>query len=127
MAAKKSAYLRSKILRHVTNVAAYTAPSTLYLALYRSDPTVNDTGTEVAGGSYARQAISWGTEANGAIQSNASISFPSMPGVTVTHWGIRDASTGGNLLYFGDFDIPVNVVAATAFPVASGDLSLAEL
>jgi hypothetical protein len=127
MAAQKSNYLRSKIVRHVINVAAYTAPATLYLALYTTDPTIADTGSEVTGGSYVRKAISFGTEANGAVNSNAAINFTSMPAVRVTHWGIRDASSGGNLMYFGAFDIPVDVAGGATFPVASGDLGISEL
>lgn len=126
MPALKSSYLRSKIVRHAINAASYTAPATLYLALYTSDPTVADVGIEVTGGSYSRKSISFGTEANGTVASNAIINFTSMPQVTVTHWGIRDASSGGNLLYFGAFDIPIDVAAAATLPIASGNLTLTE-
>lgn len=127
MAAQKSNYLRTKFIRHVINVTAFTAPATLYLALYTTDPTIADVGSEVTGGSYSRKAISFGTEANGTVASNAIINFTSMPAVTITHWGIRDASSGGNLLYFGAFDIPISVAAAATFPIASGDLTISEL
>lgn len=124
--AQKSTYLAGKIIDHVFNKAAYSAPSTLYLALYTSDPTIADVGTEVAGGSYSRKSIATGASSGGQIASNAAINFTSMPATTVTHWGIRDASSGGNLLYFGALDIPVAVAGGGTFSIASGDLSARE-
>lgn len=123
----KSNYLESKVLRHVINAAAYTAPATLYLALYSSDPTEADTGTELSGGSpaYARKSITFGTEANGTVANSASISV-NVPTGTATHWGIRDALTGGNLMYFGAFDVPISTTSGTPLVFAIGDLTVSE-
>lgn len=128
MASQKSAYLRSKVVRHIINAAAYTAPATLYLALYTSDPTTADTGAEISGGSpaYARKSITFGTEANGTVANTNTISVDP-PAATVTHWGIRDALTSGNLLYFGSFDIPIVTASGTPLVIAAGDLSITEL
>lgn len=123
----KSNYLQTKIVRHVINAAAYTAPATLYLALYTSDPTKADTGTEATGGTpaYARKAITFGTEANGTVANSASISVD-VPTGTITHWGIRDASSGGNLMYFDDFDVPISTTSGTPLVFAIGDLTITE-
>lgn len=123
----KSSYLRSKVVKHNTGKAAFTMPTTLYLALYTSDPTLADVGTEVTGGSYARQAVTWGTEASGVIANSVAINITNMPACTVTHWALRDASSAGNLLYFAPMDLPVVVNGGDAFPVAIGNLSVAEL
>lgn len=125
MKAMKSAYLRSKLVKHIANQSTYSPPSGLYLAIYSSDPTVSDTGTEAAGGSYARQQLSFAAESGGSIQSNTSESF-TMPAGTWTHWGIRDASSGGNLLYFGAFDIAITTSAGGTIPINSGDISITE-
>ena len=124
----KSNYLESKVLRHVINAAAYTAPATLYLALYSSDPTEADTGTELTGGTpaYARKSIAWGTEANGTVANSGSVSMD-VPTSTITHYGIRDASTAGNLLYYGAFDVPIAGVSGTPLVFAVGDITLTEL
>lgn len=127
MQAVKSAYLKNKIIKHVLGEASYTMPSNIYLALYTSNPTENDTGTEVTGGSYARQLLSFANAVGGTKTSNTSESFSSMPATTVTHWGIRDASSGGNLLYFGAFDLSVQLNAGNSFPIASGDIVLGEV
>lgn len=126
MASKKSNYLKSKIVKHVKGEASYTMPTTLYLALYTSDPTVADAGTEVAGGSYSRKSIAFATEAGGSAASNAAINFTSMPTTNVSHWGIRDASSGGNLLYFGNFDIVQGITSGQTFTIASGNVVITE-
>lgn len=127
MIAVKSTYLRNKIIKHVLGEASYTMPTNVYLALYTTNPTIADTGTEVTGGSYARQQLSFATAVNGAKTSNTSETFSSMPASTVTHWGIRDASSGGNLLYFGAFDLPIQLNAGNSLPIASGDIVIGEV
>lgn len=126
MASKKSSYLRSKIVKHVKGEASFTMPTTLYLALYTTDPTIADTGTEVTGGSYVRKAISFAAESGGSGASNAAINFTSMPTTNVAFWGIRDASTAGNLLYFGNFDIVQAITSGQTFTINSGNVVITE-
>lgn len=125
--AVKSNYLKSKLLRHALGIASFTMPTTAYLALYTTDPTGADSGTEVTGGSYSRKAITFGTEANGTVANSAAINFTSMPATTVVAFGIRDASTGGNLLYFGTLPIPVTTVSGNTFSVLTGNLTVTEV
>jgi hypothetical protein len=127
MIAVKSAYLKNKIIKHVLGEASYTMPTNVYLALYTTDPTESDTGTESTGGSYARQQLSFANAVGGTKTSNTSETFSSMPASTVTHWGIRDASSGGNLLYFGAFDLPIALNAGNNLPIASGDIVIGEV
>ena len=49
-----SDYLEDKVLDHVFGGTAYTAPSTLYVALYTVAPTDTGGGTEVLGRGYSR-------------------------------------------------------------------------
>jgi hypothetical protein len=127
MQAVKSTYLKNKVIKHVLGEASFTMPTNVYLALYTNNPTVADTGTEVTGGSYARQQLSFATAVDGAKTSNTSETITNMPATTVTHWGIRDASSGGNLLYFGAFDLPIQLNAGNSFPIASGDIVIGEV
>jgi hypothetical protein len=124
---QKSNYLESKVLRHILNAATFTPPSGLYLALYTSDPTEADTGTEVTGGSpaYARKAITFGTESGGTAANTGSVSMD-CPTTSVTHWGIRDAATSGNLLYYGSFDVPLSTTSGTPLVFAVGDITITE-
>jgi len=98
-----SDYLENALLNHVFRGVAYTAPTAIYLALYTSDPTDADTGTEVSGGGYARQQVTFTAPSNGVITNTADIVFPEATADwgTITHLGLHDAVTGGNLLWHG--------------------------
>lgn len=96
----KSTYLINNLLNVALRATAYTTPTTVYVALYTSNPTIADTGTEVTGGSYARQAVTFAAPSAGAVANSAALTFTNMPAATITHIGIRDALTLGNLLHF---------------------------
>ena len=116
-----SNYAETAILNALFRNTTYTSPATTYLALYTSDPTDADVGSEVSGGSYARQAITFGAPAQvggkAQIQNTNLISFPVATAAwgTITHIGIRDAGTGGNLLWHG----PITTVGGKV--IDSGD------
>lgn len=123
----KSNYLENKILDHVLKVAAYTPPTNIYLALFTDATDDASGGTEVVGGSYARQlANSWATAASGATSNAAVINFPGMPAVTVTHIGLYDASSGGNRLYHGALTSSEVVSVGNTLSFAIGDLDVTE-
>lgn len=124
--AAASDYLELKILEHTLGITSFTAPTTTYLALFTSDPTDAGTGTEVSGGSYARQSISWNTPASGATTNSADVTFPQATANygTVTHIGIYDASSAGNLLYHGALSASKSVETNDTFIVEAGDLSV---
>lgn len=126
MLAVKSTYLRQAVIKAVLGEATFPSITNTYLALYTNDPTIADTGTEVTGGSYARQQLSFASASGGSKVSNTSETFSSMPATTVTHWGVRDASSGGNLLYFGSFAIPIQLNAGNNLVINSGDIVLGE-
>lgn len=80
---------------------------TVYLALYTSDPTGNDTGQEVSGGGYARQIITFSAPSveggRPTIKNIGDITFPAATADwgTLTHVAIRSAATGGELIASG--------------------------
>lgn len=124
--AEMSNYLENALINGTLRNTTYTAPTTVYLALYTSDPTDADTGTEVSGTSYARQSITFGSPSNGASTNSAAIEFPQAGGSwgTVTHVGIRDASTAGNLLYHTALDASKTIATGDVFRIATGSLSV---
>ena len=85
----------------ISDIADLFSTGTPFLALYTTNPTAADTGTEVTGGSYARQAITFGSVTAGAISNTVAINFTGLPNATITHYGIKSASTGGALRGFG--------------------------
>lgn len=128
MQGKKSSYLRSAIVQHAVGIPAYVhAGYSVHLALMTEDPTVDDTGTELSGGSYARQEVSWDSEADGRIASDAALTFSNLPACVVTHWALYDAASGGNLLYFGKFEIPLIRDAAQDIEIDAGNFAISEV
>jgi len=103
----KSTYLANKLLDLPVGAVAFTAPATLYFALYTSAPGVGGGGTEVTGGSYARASLTNNTTnfpaASSGSKSNATAitwTTASASWGVVTAVGVFDAASAGNLLYF---------------------------
>ncbi|WP_127483931.1 phage tail fiber protein [Paenibacillus ehimensis] len=125
-----SDYLASRLLNGVFRNTAYTFPDTVYIALYTSDPMAADTGQEVSGGAYVRKTVTFTASAleNGkqTIKNSADIEFPvaTADWGTVTHIGIRDAATGGNLLYFGALTAPRTILSGDRFKLLTNSLVL---
>ncbi len=97
--AEMSNYLENALINATLRNTSYTSPAAVYVGLYTSDPGEGNTGTEVSGGSYARTAVTFGSPSNGVSTNSASVTFPTATGTwgTVTHVGILDATTSGNL------------------------------
>ncbi len=99
-----SNYLEEAILNHFFRSGNIPSPTKLYVALYISDPTDGDTGTEISGGGYQRQEVSFSApvqiSGKATIQNSNEIRFPvaTTNWGTISHFGIRPALTGGNLL-----------------------------
>jgi hypothetical protein len=100
--AAASNYVENLSLKWLLSANAATRPTAWYVALFTSDPTDAGTGTEVSGGSYARQSASF-TITNDVAANSAQLLYPTASSNwgAVSHVGIYDASTGGNLLFHG--------------------------
>lgn len=124
--AEMSNYLEDKILDHVLKNTTYNSPSTVYLGLFTSDPTDAGTGTEVSGGSYARQSISFAAASSGTSATDANIEFPQATGNwgTISHVGILDALTSGNLLFHTPLTTSKVIDTGDIFRVSSGNLTV---
>ena len=121
-----SNFLETEILDHVFAGAAYTAPGTKYLALFTAVAD-GETGsvTEVSGGGYARQSVAFTTSGN-TTSNNAAVEFPTATGNygTVTHVGVYDASTSGNLMAYAALSSNKTIETGDVFRVPSGDLDI---
>lgn len=124
--AEMSNFLENAIINAVLRNTSYTSPTTVYVGLYTSDPGEGNTGTEVSGGSYARTAVTFGAPSNGVSTNSASVTFPTATGTwgTVTHIGILDASTSGNLLYYTPLDASKSIASGDVFTISTGNLSV---
>lgn len=118
-------YLETEILDHVFAGAAYTAPSTKYLALFTGAPGETGGGTEVSGGGYARQTVAFTTSGN-TTSNNAAVEFPTATANygTVTHVAVFDASTSGNMMAYAALSSNKTIETGDVFRVPSGDLDI---
>lgn len=132
-----SDYAESALLQEIFNGVNFVAPNT-WVSLYTTDPTDADSGTEVSGGSYARVRVyaqaggspDWNTAVVDGIgylvDNEEAITFPTATVAwgTVTHFGVHDALTLGNLLYHGVLDSSQVVGIGGIFKFQVGDLNL---
>lgn len=129
-----SDYLENKLIDWLLRGQAFTAPATAYVGLLTAAPSDTGGGTEVTGGSYARVAVTsslanWaGTQGagttvassgtSGSTSNNAVIAFPAPTanwGV-VTHFGVYDAASAGNLLFYGALNTSKTINNGDAAP-----------
>jgi hypothetical protein len=120
-----SNYLENKVLLHVFGGTSYTAPATLYLALYTTDPGEGNTGTECSGTGYARQTIAF-TVVNDTASNTAAEEFPVAGSSwgTISYVGILDNLTSGNLLAYGALTTAKAIDSGDVFRVEAGDLDI---
>jgi hypothetical protein len=120
-----SNYLENKVLLHVFDNTAYTSPTTVYVGLFTTDPTDAGSGTEVSGGSYARQSASFTVSGNTAT-TDAAIEFPTATATwgSITHIGIFDALTSGNLLAHSSLTAAKTIESGDVFRIPSGDIDI---
>lgn len=124
--AAMSDYLENAIINATLRGVAYTAPTTIYLALFTSNPTDAKTGTEVIGGGYVRQAVTFNAPSSGTAVTSADVVYPVATATwgTVTHIGVMDAATGGNLLYHGALTNAKTLTVDDQLKIAAGDVSI---
>lgn len=99
---KFSDYLETQILNSTLKGGTFPTITAAYLAVFIGDPTdAASGGAEGSWTNYARQAMSFGTISGGAVNSSTQLQFPALVGsnVTISHIGIFDAATSGNMLY----------------------------
>jgi hypothetical protein len=126
--AEMSNYLENALLNGTLNGTTYTAPTTVYVGLYTSDPTDANTGTEVSGGSYARKAVTFATASgtSGSVATNADVTFDEATDYWgIVGWiGILDSLSGGNLLYHTALDVSKEIDTGDIFTIQTGNLTV---
>jgi hypothetical protein len=128
-----SNFLENKVLDHVLTATSYTAPTTRYLALFTGTAvdvlgrleagTLTD---EISGGAYTRKTVTFAAAASGSSATNATVTFDAASANwgTVTCVAIMDASTGGNVLFYGQVTTAKNIESGDTFQVSSGNLTV---
>lgn len=121
-----SDYLENEILDHILGTGAYTMPSTVYVGLSTGSFADDNSGTELTGSGYARVSASFGAAASGTASNDAAVEFPAATGSwgVVSHFGVFDASSSGNLLIHGAFSASKTITTGDILRVSVGDLDI---
>ena len=107
-----------------------TAPAQVYVALFLTVPDEEGVGTEVSGGGYQRQAVTFAEPAQSAdlvtIANTVSITFPTAlsPWGTVLAAAIFDSSTVGNMLHYISLPTPKEIVTGTTISFVPNELTV---
>lgn len=119
-------YAENKILNLMRNVAWAQFPA--YVALFTAAPSDAGGGTEVSGGSYARQlaGLSEATGSGGTTSNASDITFPTATAAwgTVTHVALMDAESGGNMIMHSALDVEKAVGDGDTFKINAGELDV---
>lgn len=127
--AAASDFLEDSILDHVLRNTAYTSPTTVYVSLHTGSPGDDDLGANeitTSGSAYARASASFAAASGGSISTNAAINYSAATSNwgTVSHIGIYDQSTGGNLLFHGALTTSKTIETGDTLSIASGSLTV---
>lgn len=123
-----SDYAEKLLLDWMMTSGSATRPTAWYVALYTAAPSDSGGGTEVSTGGYARQSVAFSAASSpgGTTSNSGEVSFTASGGNygTVTHMGIFDAASSGNLLWHGALTASKTVADGDTLTFAAGNIDL---
>ena len=129
-----SNYEKKRRLDQCYGDGSYSQAATYYIGLFSSTPNAGGGGVEflIGTNSYARASVATNatnfpaTTLGSHMTNGTAIAFPAPSGAwgTATHFAVFDASTGGNMIEYGELNTPLVVSGAGAAPtIPVGGLS----
>lgn len=128
-----SDYLENQLLNATLRGGSQTGGA-VFVALFTTDPTDAGTGNEVVDSGYVRQRVhqsvvsdGFTAPSNGTTSNTRNLAFPAIVDttITVTHWAIFDAQTGGNMLYHAPLTNPKTLDPSDVLSFPVGSLTVA--
>lgn len=132
-----SNYLENKVLDHVLGEGArnFTSPATLYLALFKDVGTGTAANLEAgtltdeistSGTAYSRQGVNFSAASSGTAATNGTVTWTTATASwgTVTHVAVMDASTAGNVLFYGSLTSTKQIDNGDTFQISSTNLTV---
>jgi hypothetical protein len=121
-----SDYLENEILDHILGTGSYTMPTTVYVGLATGSFGDDASGSELTGNNYSRVSASFSAASGGTTSNSAAIEFAAATGSwgSVSHFGIFDAASSGNLLIHGAFSAAKTIASGDILRIAAGDLDV---
>lgn len=116
------------ILDWLMTTGSATRPTAWYVGLYTAAPNDAGGGTELSGNGYARETVAFAAATSGAgtTSNSGAVVFTADGGDwgSVTHMGIHDASSSGNLLWHGALAAAKTVLDGDSLEFAVGNIDL---
>ena len=123
-----SDYSEKLILDYLMTTGSATRPTNWYGGLYTAAPSDAGGGTELSGSGYAREAVTFAaaTSGTGTTSNSGAVVFTADGGDwgSVTHMGIHDATSSGNLLWHGALAAAKTVLDGDSLEFAVGNIDL---
>jgi hypothetical protein len=123
-----SDYAEKLLLDWMMTTGSATRPTTWYVALYTAAPSDSGGGTELSGNGYGRESVSFnaGSSPGGTTSNSGAVTFTASGGSwgSVTHLGIFDASTSGNLLWHGALTAAKTIADGDSLQFSIGNIDL---
>ena len=116
--------IENQLLDALVGTSAYSVTTPIKLALVTANGSDSAAGTEVTGGSYARQTISFGSASSGSITNNASVTFAGMPSCTVVGIEIYDSAGSPKRLAYGPLTASRTVTSGDSVEFATSSVTL---
>lgn len=117
-----------RLLEASTGKTAYVAPTTgMDLELTTTLPTATAAGTAVAGGSYAKQPVTWAAAVGGApstIANSGALNYTNMPAATVVGIDVYDRNGTPRRAWWGPLTASRTTLLGDSITFAIGALSL---
>ena len=126
-----SDHAEALLLDWLMTTGSATRPTAWYVGLFTAAPSDSGGGTEVSGSGYAREAVTFAaaTSPGGTTSNTGAVSFTASGGDwgSITHIGIHDAVSSGNLLWHGAMTASktVNDGDTLEFSIGNIDLTIA--
>lgn len=123
-----SNYTEANVINALLRGVAFPVPSATYVSLHTASPAETG-GSEVSTGAwpaYVRRSAEqggaigsgWSEPVDGVSTNAKQLTYPGMNGaapITLTHWAVYDAPTGGNMLFSAALDNRAFVVDVDRF------------
>lgn len=118
---------------HASALLAYSLNNgsvPLYIALFTTAPSGGSAGTEISTGGYTRMSITFGSPSmvNNVMTctNSAEIEWSNFTAAIsgVGYWGIFNAQTGGNMLWYGSFSLQKDIAVGDSIVIPIGNLSI---
>ncbi len=121
-----SDYLENEILDHILSTGSYTMPTAVYVGLSTGSFNDDNNGTELTGSNYARVAATFSAASSGTTSNSAAVEFNAATGSwgLISHFGIFDAASSGNLLIHGAFTTAKTIASGDILKIPTGDLDI---